>query len=290
LVNPLTGLGEGISAIRRRDSLFRIPVTRPDELGTLAGAFNRILGEMKELQYGRIVQESLLPGNPPIPPGYEVEQFRRTANDLAGDYHDILRLDDGRWAFFLGDVTGHGISAALAMAMAKATVDYQGLAGEAFPTRVMDQLNSLFYRELKPRQKFMTLGCLLLNPATHEVTFQNAGHPYPMIFRTQTGTIEELPLPSLPLGARRARKDEILKTTLSPRDAILLYSDGFVECTNARGKMFGYPRFLNLFRDLLAQGFTGADLIAGLDRSLDEFRTPGAYPDDVTLLLIQRMK
>ena len=285
---PIGDIGEGIAAISRRDSTFRIPIRRNDEFGKVAEAFNFLLEEMKELQYGRIVQESLLPATSRAPDGYTAACYRRTANDLAGDYHDIVELKNGQWAYILGDVTGHGISAALAMAMAKATVDYQGLAGWSFPTQVLDHLNALFNRELKPRNKFMTLGCLLLNPVNHHIVAENAGHPYPLVYRAATKTIEELPIPSMPLGARKKRPICSQSTILEEGDAVLLYSDGFIECTNPRGKMFGYPRFMALFRDLLAKEIPAEEMIRALGKALEDFRAPGPYPDDVTLVLLQR--
>lgn len=144
---PIADLANGVVAIRHREDTYRIPLRRNDEFGVVVSAFNRLLGDLKELQYGRVVQESLLPAQPIYIPGYELHFFRAPATDLAGDYHDYFLLPDGRLVGMLGDVTGHGISAALAMAMAKATIQYQKLSGWNFPTQIMEQLNSLFFKE-----------------------------------------------------------------------------------------------------------------------------------------------
>ncbi len=285
---PIADLANGIDSIRRRDDRFRIPIRRRDEFGALATAFNTLLGDMKELQYGRIVQESLLPAHPKTPEGYEVAFLRRTANDLAGDYHDAVNLEEGTFGLILGDVTGHGISAALAMAMAKATVDYQKVARWTFPAQVLDKLNALFYRELKPRQKFMTLGCVLLKPETHELVFENAGHPYPLHFEARTGRAHEFQMPSLPLGARAKRRTGPLAGTLSPGDAIILYTDGFVECTSERGEVFGYPRFSELFARSMRESRTLDEVMEKLNRAFDSFRVPGPLQDDVTIVLLRR--
>ncbi len=287
-MQPIADLGEGIAAIRQRDAAFRIPRRRPDEFGLLADAFNTLLGELKELEYGRIVQESLLPTDPPAPPGWGIACHRIPATDLAGDYHDVFALGDGRWALILGDVTGHGISAALAMAMAKATVDYQYLTGWTVPSQVMDQLNRLFYRELKPRQKFMTLTYVALDPDTGEFLAENAGHPYPLIYRAQTRTVVELPLPSMPLGARKIRKAAPQVGLLGPGDALLLYSDGMVECPDPLGQPFTYPRFYALFERLMREGRSLTDALAAMEAALRDHQGPGPFPDDVTLLLIRR--
>ena len=288
-VVPIADISRGIEAIQRRDDQHRIPIHRQDEFGAVITAFNRLFTEFKELQYGRIVQESLLPGDPPVPPGYDVCCFRHSATDLAGDYHDVFKLPDGNWVFILGDVTGHGVSAALAAAMAKATVEYQALAGWSFPSEVLDRLNALFFRELKPRNKYMTLGCLRLNPTTHEIVFGNAGHPFPMIFRREAVKIEEISAPHLPLGMKATWVPDERLASLAPGDALMLYSDGFIECQNTRGEEFGIDGLSALWLRLMTQSLPLPEVFAHMKRELDEFRIPGPYPDDVTLVILRRL-
>jgi serine phosphatase RsbU (regulator of sigma subunit) len=290
IIVPINDLGNGINAINTRNAEFRIPVRRNDEFGIVADAFNEVISDFKELEYGRIVQESLLPENPQSPGGYDLACFRASATDLAGDYHDVLHLEDNRVSIILGDVTGHGISAALAMAMAKATVDYQGLDGEKFPKTIMDKLNSLFNKELKPRHKFMTLACMALNPETHELEIENAGQSYPYFYSAETGDAEEIKIPSMPLGAMKKRRCKPVTLNMKPGDGIILYSDGIIECSNPKGKMFGYIRLMELFKGLMAESLPSARILKTMIKTLDEFRTPGPYPDDVTLVLLKRKK
>ncbi|HEY9071330.1 MAG TPA: SpoIIE family protein phosphatase, partial [Candidatus Ozemobacteraceae bacterium] len=287
---PISDLGEGVSAIRRRDSSFRIPLRRPDEFGAVAAAFNKLLSEFEELEYGRVVQESLLPVEPEAPEGYEIRSFRRAATDLAGDYHDVVRLEDGRLAVVLGDVTGHGIAAALPMAMAKATVEFETIARWGYPGPLMGRLNALFNRELKPRQKFMTMASILLDPVKHTVEYDNAGHPYPLVYVAAETASRELQLPSMPLGIRTNRTSKPVRQELGPGDAILLYTDGLVECPGrVNGDPFGYDTLQRLFTSLCARpGATASTILAGLVEALDAWRQEGPLPDDVTLLLLRR--
>ncbi|MFZ2958805.1 MAG: SpoIIE family protein phosphatase [Candidatus Ozemobacteraceae bacterium] len=288
-LQPIRDLESGINAIQARDSDVRIPLRRTDEFGALAGAFNRVLGELRELQYGRVVQESLMPSLPTAPEGYRIAFLRRPAADLAGDYHDVVPLEDGSWAIILGDVTGHGLSAALAMAMAKATVAYRPLAGWNLPSQVMERLNALFYRELKPRHKFMTMACVRLDPVSHRLTYENAGHPFLTLYSYATGRVSELAIPSMPLGAKSTRKPVFKETTLQPGDAFLLYSDGFVESPNAAGELFGYIRFPPFFQECMQNWHEPEAVLAAMNRRFDTWRVPGPLIDDVTLLLVQRL-
>lgn len=288
-ISPIGGIAEGISAIRERKHEFRIPIRRKDEFGTLSTAFNTVIEELKELEYGRIVQTSLLPSKIPVPPGYDLACFRASATDLAGDYHDVLPLTDGRTAIILGDVTGHGISAALAMAMAKATVDYMSLEGESFPGPLMDKLNALFNKELKPRHKFMTLVTLVLDPETGVLEVDNAGQSYPYYFVAKKNSAEEIQIPSMPLGATKKRRAKPESVTMQSGDAVILYSDGIIECTSPEGEMFGYDRFMEVYVELLKQHPSADEVLNKMIERLDSFRKSGPLPDDITLVMLRKL-
>lgn len=286
---PVGDISQGINAIRERQNDFKIEVRRKDEFGALASAFNKVIDELKELEYGKIVQSSLLPGKIPVPSGYDLACFRTSATDLAGDYHDILPLSDGRTAIILGDVTGHGISAALAMAMAKATVDYLDLQGQEFPGPLMDKLNALFNRELKPRHKFMTLVTMVLDPLSGELVVDNAGQSYPYYFMAAENKAEEIQIPSMPLGASKKRRAKPEVRTMKSGDAVILYSDGIIECSDTNEVMFGYDRFKETFIELLRHNLSAEQILATMINRLDNFRKPGPYPDDVTLVLLKKL-
>ena len=286
---PLDDLNNGIKAIRNRHKEFRISVRRRDELGSLATAFNRVISELEELEYGRIVQESLLPAGPIVPEGYDIAFFNTSATDLAGDYHDVIELNDGRLAFVLGDVTGHGISAALAMAMAKATVNYTEASGELFPSGLIDMLNALFNRELKPRNKFMTLAIMVLDPATGKLEIENAGQSYPRLYHAATDSSDEIELPSMPLGAMKKRKSKVETRIMQAGDSVILYTDGIIECSDQTGDMYGYNRFRDSFESLMRQKTGANEALKIMMQRLNSFRVPGPYPDDVTMLIIKKL-
>ncbi len=289
IILPVGDLSSGITAIRERRQDFRIPFRRDDEFGALANAFNKVIGELKELEYGRIVQESLLPRAAIVPEGYDIAFFNTSATDLAGDYHDCVKLNDGRLAIVLGDVTGHGISAALAMAMAKATVNYAAADGKLFPVGVMDMLNALFNRELKPRHKFMTLVTIVVDPVTGKIEVDNAGQSYPRFYKAAEDRSEEIELPTMPLGAMKKRRSKIETRTMQSGDALILYSDGIIECSDTTGDMYGYNRFSDSFERLMREKTPAEKALREMMRELDAFRVAGPYPDDVTLVIIRKL-
>lgn len=290
IIRPVEDLSSGIKAIRERNKDFRIPIRRQDELGALAKAFNKVINELQELEYGKYVQESLLPKAPLSVEGYDMAFFTISATDLAGDYHDTVMLKDGKLVLILGDVTGHGISASLAMAMAKATVNYAVEKDINFPEDALDTLNTLFNRELKPRHKFMTFIILVLNPDTGELIFDNMGQCYPIYYTQETKTKEEIAIPSMPLGAMKKRKKKLITKHMQAGDAVILYSDGIIECSDKAGEMFGYDRFEELFRHLMEQDYSAQEAINEIMHQLNTFRVEGMYPDDVTLVVLKKKR
>ena len=79
-----------------------------------------------------------------------------------------------------------------------------------------------------------------------------------------------------------------MEISVESKDMVLLFTDGFTECDNQSSEQFGDPRFQELFGRLAEQDLSLQEIIRKMLQSLDEFRVPGPYPDDVTLLLIRR--
>ena len=289
IILPVGDLSKGILAIRQRNKDFTIPVRRKDEFGELAKAFNQVIGDFEELEYGKIVQESLLPPSAPIVEGYDIAFFTVSATDLAGDYHDYVILDDGKISVILGDVSGHGISASLAMAMAKATFNYAKSKKVKFPEEFMDMLNIMFNKELKPRNKLMTLISMTLTPETGEVIFDNAGQSYPAYYTSSTQSSEEIKMPSLPLGGMKKRKKKPINKMMEHGDAFIFYTDGMIEASAADGEMFGYERFFAKFTEQMQQNVSSKDAIHNIFQAMEDFREPGPHSDDITMVIVKRL-
>lgn len=289
VILPVNDLSKGIEAIRFRYKDFSIPVRRKDEFGELAAAFNNVLKDLSDLEQGKIVQESLLPASAPIVKGYDIAFYTVSASDLAGDYHDSVTLDDGRISVILGDVSGHGISASLAMAMAKATFNYAKSIKAKFPEEFMDMLNTIINKELKPRNKLMTLISMVLNPETGEVIFDNGGQSYPAYYSEATQSSEELKMPSLPLGGMKKRKKKPIIKNMEPGDAFIFYTDGIIEASSEKGEMFGYERFFAKFTEQMKNKVSSKEAINNIYQAVEDFREQGHHSDDITLIIVRRI-
>jgi len=234
-----------------------------------------------ELEVARQLQRDLLPRQAPDVAGWELAHSYRTANEVGGDYYDFHVLPDGRLAIVAGDASGHGMAAGLVMAIANATSKL-ALDLDPDPGKVAELLNRALWRT-GSRRNFMTLFYGLLDPASGELDFVCAGHPFP-ILRRAGGECVELGEGSFPLGLQESSPAVRQRARLEPGDTLVVLSDGLFEARNAAGEPFSFER-------VVAQVAAGGNAFAvhdGLMAALDRFRAAEPLVDDVSLVVVRR--
>ncbi|MEM7351101.1 MAG: PP2C family protein-serine/threonine phosphatase [Acidobacteriota bacterium] len=235
-----------------------------------------------ELDVARELQSELLPRSEPDLPGYRIAHSYRTANEIGGDYYDFLPLPDGRIVLTVGDASGHGISAGLVMAIANATLK-TALDVDPRPQAVLSQLNRTLYRT-GGRRAFMTLFYSVLDPATGDLEFACAGHPFPML-RRGDGTIEELGTGALPLGIHKNSTFATGETTLEHGDLLVLYSDGIPEAAGGpHGDTFGFDRLMGLLVHPESPKIIHDRILRAVRQHLGD----QTLDDDLTLVVLDR--
>jgi PAS domain S-box-containing protein len=238
----------------------------------------------QELKVARLIQQTLLPKSVPELPGYDVAAHYRPAREVGGDFYDFLELPEGRLGLVIGDVSGHGIPAALMMANTQSVLRAVAQRGGSKPGRILAEVNEALWTHMPPSM-FVTCFYGLLDPESGSFRYANAGHNLP--YCHQEGMAIELRATGMPLGLMPAMSYEQKEITLKPGESVLLYSDGLVEAHNPRGEMFGTPRM---------QGFVGAHpggaaLIDALLAELERFTgEQWEQEDDITLLTLQRSR
>ena len=229
-----------------------------------------------ELEIARQMQERLLPPATIEQPGYRVEARTQAARIVGGDFYDVIQLADGSVAVLAADVAGKGIAASLLMASCKASVPFLASSGSA--ADVMTALNLRFCEQLQ-RREFVAMVFARFDPSTGAIDIVNAGMPDPFVIST-SGHLHTLSFRGdrLPLGAMRVAKYEGTRLTLSPGEALLMFSDGLPEAT-VDGVPIGYER--------------AEEMVRGAGTVDDIVRRVTADPsitveDDLTLVMLAR--
>jgi serine phosphatase RsbU (regulator of sigma subunit) len=196
--------------------------------------------------------------------------------EVGGDFYDAVRLPDGRLAAFVGDVMGHGVQAAAAMAALRASVRAFVCVDPA-PAAVLDHLQKMF--ELLSITELVSLVYAVIDPDTASLDLVSAGH-YPPVIVTKNGSVTFVRVPARrPLGTDR----DVCRSTTVPFDAtdtLLLYTDGLVERRDEHIDI-GLHRV-----EEAAEGLAGADLDNALQTLVRNVLGAGG-DDDVTAMAVR---
>lgn len=196
-------------------------------------------GLERDLKLAQQVQLSFLPKKPPQLTGYEFFAHYESALEVGGDYYDFIPLPAGRLAVMLGDVAGKGVPAALLMAKVSSDARFCMLT-EPDPAQAVYKLNEQM-QEAGMLDRFVTLAAGLLDSSAHRVTFVNAGHLPPLIYRRATSRVEEAAprdLAGFPLGVADGIPYEAATVALQPGDVVAVFTDGVTEAKNKKDAEF----------------------------------------------------
>jgi serine phosphatase RsbU (regulator of sigma subunit)/pSer/pThr/pTyr-binding forkhead associated (FHA) protein len=238
----------------------------------------------RELQLAQDVQQMLIPRESPEIDGYAVIHEYQPAGVLAGDYVDYFMLDDGQLAIAIGDVVGKGAPAALIMARMHSAVRLIVRSGEE-PGRAIGMLDKAI-AESNDAMMFATFALVLLNPATHEITFVDAGHPPPIRRRgSEVGECFSRDDKGIVLGLGGTHVFFTKTLKLEPGDSFVLYTDGVTEAKDSARDLFGDERLIDAIRTAPDDAEAIRDKIV---QRVSEFQDEAAAPDDMSIVVLQR--
>jgi serine phosphatase RsbU (regulator of sigma subunit) len=237
-----------------------------------------------DLELAAKIQKSFLPREVISVEGLELFAEYRAAYTIGGDFYDVFWVGDQQLAFFIGDISGKGVAAALLMARISSELRSLALA-HVEPVAVLNAMNETILASGQP-ELFFTAIYLTFDVKTGEVRLANAGHPYPYWCRAGA------PFEAVTGGASSAigiLDDPGFTETslhLAHGDSLVLYTDGVIEAANATGALYGQER---LEACLAANPSTRPNEIAErILQSVEEYSTDNAMSDDLTLFICHR--
>ena len=238
----------------------------------------------RDLGQAADIQKGMLPDEAPHVPNADLAGYNAACRTVGGDYFDFFPYADGRVALALGDVSGKGMPASLMMMALQARV--QVLAEDPGDLGAfMSRLNKTTCAKC-PSNRFITFFFSVLNPATGELKFANAGHNPPILVRAD-GSVVMLEGGGPVLGVVPIAMYREMKMELGPGDMLVIYSDGVTEATNSSYDEFGEERLIEVLKQ--QRGESATTIVDAATKALAEFTAGAPQADDITLMVAKRL-
>jgi len=237
--------------------------------------------QKRELEIAHEVQNRLFPQNYPPVPGLDYAGACRPAMGVGGDYYDFIPLSKTQLGIAIGDVSGKGVPAALLMATLRAFLRGQTTQPQPDLTLVMTNLNRLVY-ESSPSSKYATFFYGEFDCVTRHLTYVNAGHNPPMVFRN-SGEVLRLETGGSVIGLMPVASFDQATVVLEPGDVLVAYTDGISEAMNAADDEWGEENMMDCVRP--SRDLEAMPLIERLMVSADAFVAGAPQHDDMTIVV-----
>ncbi len=279
---PARRVMQGVKAIENRDHSHQISIDTNDEWQQLAETFNSSLESMKELEVAHFVQTCILPSEAITSGNMTFSGRTVPADDVGGDYFDAFIPASGEMTFVFGDVSGHSVSAAMVVSMARAGFTALLDSGMKFPQEIFAGFNSLMLEHLR-RVKMMTCFAGHID-ANGTLTCSNAGQTFPLFVKAD-GSVDSLRMIGYPLGTAHRKAFKYETRQLPAECRLVMFSDGVVEAMNSAGEPFGYERLEKLVGKLGCR-CSREEFTASIYTALKEFSGSVPWGDDVTVAIL----
>ncbi len=248
-----------------------------------------------ELRSAVRVQQALLPPRDIELPGVSLAWDLGSCTELAGDVCHAFEIDDRYLCFYVMDVSGHGVSAALLsvqvsrlltpeMSWSRSGESVGGRFHRTDPSRVIEELNRVFQNEPTLSQYF-TLIYAVFDRERGIFRFSCAGHPGPLVLRDGRSA-DRLEPPGRPIGMLAGGRWTDFEVDLNAGDSVVLFSDGLTEAINENGEMFGQTRFMQVIEE--CRNLPPAALCQTLMQEHRNWCGAEGLQDDCTVMVVRR--
>lgn len=295
LTDPIHALIEAGRRLGNGDYGARVEIRTGDELEHLGQVFNETGPKLRDrermkqsLGLAAAIQQSLLPETLPVMEHFDVAGRCVYCDETGGDYYDFVPLDEGgrcKLGLVVGDVSGHGVGAALVMAATRGMLHVEAPHCISDLGELLRRLNGQLADDAK-EGTFVTLFWGVLDDSARSMVWASAGHE-PAIWRhADSGIIEELPNTGLPLGVLKdATFEQAGPVVLGPGDILVAGTDGICEARDPSEQFFGTERLWSLIEK--GAGLTANQICDMIIDDVMKFVYPASRTDDVTLIVVK---
>ena len=294
MTRPLQLMVEAIDRLGSGDFSSRMEFATGDERAILAKAFNEMVPHLedrlrirKALEVAQEVQQNLLPLEVPVLPGFDISATAIYCDETGGDYFDFFPCGKARECLgvAIGDVSGHGVPAALLMTTARALLRMRS-SQPGSVAEVVTSVNRHLTADTYETSRFMTLLYLNIDQANQSLRWVRAGHEPGIFYDPAADTFEELLGPGIALGVDKDwNYEESERVGLNTGQIIFLGTDGIWETLNAEGEMFGKDRLYGIIRRKARS--TATTIQTAVLEALGDFRGKCDQEDDITMVVIK---
>lgn len=306
---PVNRLFHATKSVAQGNFEVNLNVTSRDEIGALTQSFNAmslqisrlILERMKkvqmenELKIAATVQQTLIPPAACSGKGFKIQSYYQSANECGGDWWGYFE-SPGKVTLMIADATGHGLPSALVTAAAHSCASMIGkLVAEhpelVFnPARILSFANQVIHDATKG-SIMMTWFVVTADLKNRTLTFANAGHTIPWVFKKTADPNTPFEMKSLAISGHRLGESlefnhfEEQTFFLNENDIIFVYTDGLLEAKNLSGQQFGKKRVRTILSETVKEGPEKM-----LEETLNQFRAHNEgkpLDDDLTMVALQ---
>ena len=295
--NPINQLAVAANRLADGDFSAQADITTDDELQRLAEVFNQVGPKLHEhektqrsLALARAIQQNLLPQQAPKLSHFDIVGRCRYCDQTGGDYFDFIPLrynEKENIAILLGDVTGHGIGAALLMASARSILRSESGHFNGNLPALMAEFNNQLSEDTED-DKFMTLFYGVLDNEMRSLFWASGGHDPAIWYHRKEDTFEELPNTGALMGYMKDMTyEQAGPIVLEVGDIILIGTDGIWEAQNPAGEFYGKDRLHKIIKQYAKE--SAEEIACSITKSVEMFTAPDKPADDITLIVLKAL-